>query len=404
MSKQVKAKFERLKPHCNIGTIGHVDHGKTTLTAAITKTLQGIGNTAFRAYNEIDSNVEERNRGITINASHVEYETEKRHYSHIDCPGHQQYVKNMLTGAVQMEGAILVVALNDGPQVQTREHVILAKEVQIPYIVVYLNKIDTIYDKDMIEIVEFEVRDLLESYGFPEDLPVVKGTARAALSEDKNNYSEYGMGSVIQLMNIVDEYIQIPVRLNDHPFLLSIEQSYVVRGRGTVITGKVEKGTIKVNDPLELVGKDIKATLCMGLEMFHKSLDSAEVGDNVGVLIKNIKKDEAKRGFVLAAPNTIKVFRSFLAKVYILTEAEGGRKKPFITNFKPQFFFRTANITGKIILPDEVAAVLPGDSLTFRVDLLELAPLNLNLKFVMRESHCTIGAGVITELISEVLV
>lgn len=404
MSKQVKAKYERSKPHCNIGTIGHVDHGKTTLTAAITKSLQGIGNTMYRGYNDIDSNVEERNRGITINASHIEYETENRHYSHIDCPGHQQYIKNMLTGAVQMEGAILVVSVNDGPQVQTREHIILAKEVQIPYIVVYINKLDSVVDRDMIEVVEMEVRELLESYGFPFDVPVIKGSARKALNEERSNYTELGLGSVIELMKTVDEYIQIPTRLNDHPFLLSVEQSYVVRGRGTVITGKVEKGTIKVNDPIELVGKDIKPTICMGLEMFHKSLDFAEVGDNVGVLIKNIKKDDAKRGFVLAAPNTIKTFRSFLAKVYILTEKEGGRSKPFLTNFKPQFFFRTANITGKIVLPEEVSAVFPGDSLTIRVDLLDLAPLNLHLNFVMRESHCTIGAGVVIELINEVLV
>jgi elongation factor Tu len=401
MTKKVKVKFERSKPHCNIGTIGHVDHGKTTLTAAITKCLQGIGGTVFRGYSDIDSNVEERNRGITINASHIEYETEKRHYSHIDCPGHQQYVKNMLTGAVQMEGAILVVSVNDGPQVQTREHIILAKEVGIPYMVVYINKLDSLVEPDMKDLVEVEVRELLESYGFPTDLPVVKGSARRALAEERNDPSELGLLSVKKLMDTVDSYIPQPKRLNNDPFLLSIEQSYVVRGRGTVVTGKVEQGTVKIEDALELVGKDIKSTVCLGLEMFHKSLDYAEVGDNVGVLVKAIKKDEAKRGYVLAFPGYIKVFKSFLAKVYILTQKEGGRKNSFVTNFKPQFFFRTANLTGTIILPEGVSVVMPGDSLTFRVDLLDLAPINIGLRFVMRESHSTIGAGVITELIKE---
>lgn len=403
MSKKVKIKFDRSKPHCNIGTIGHVDHGKTTLTAAITKCLQGIGNTSFRSYTDIDSNVEERNRGITINASHIEYETSNRHYSHIDCPGHQQYVKNMLTGAVQMEGAILVVSVTDGPQVQTREHIILAKEVGIPYIVLYLNKLDSLVDYDMKDLVEIEVRELLESYGFPTDLPVSKGSARLALSETREDASELGMLSVIELMEHVDSYIKQPERRLNDPFLLSIEQSYVVRGRGTVVTGKVEQGTVRVEDPLELVGKDVKSTVCMGLEMFHKSLDMAEVGDNVGVLVKGIKKDDAKRGFVLSFPGLIKVYKSFNAKVYILTHQEGGRKNSFVNNFKPQFFFRTANLTGTIILPEDVSVVMPGDSLTFRVNLLDFAPLNIGLRFVMRESHSTIGAGVITELFSESL-
>lgn len=399
LSKKVKAKYERLKPHCNIGTIGHVDHGKTTLTAAITKLLQGIGNTVFKDYADIDSNIEERSRGITINASHIEYETEKRHYSHIDCPGHQQYVKNMLTGAVQMEGAILVVSVNDGPQVQTREHIILAKEVGIPYIVVYINKLDSLVEYEMKELVEIEVRELLESYGFPKDLPVVKGSARKALSEDRDNGSELGMLSVKLLMDTVDTYIQQPQRLTNAPFLLSIEQSYVVKGRGTVVTGKVEQGIVKIDDALELVGKDVKSTICMGLEMFRKSMDVAEVGDNIGVLVKNIKKDDARRGFILAAPGYIKPFKSFNAKVYVLSAEEGGRKKPFVSNFKPQFFFRTANVTGTIILPSDVSVVMPGDSLTFRVDMLDLIPLNVGLRFVIRESHSTIGAGVITELL-----
>jgi elongation factor Tu len=398
LSKKIKIRYERLKPHCNIGTIGHVDHGKTTLTAAITRFLQGIGGTVFKAYSDIDNNVEERNRGITINASHIEYETEKRHYSHIDCPGHQQYVKNMLTGAVQMEGAILVVSVNDGPQVQTREHIILAKEVGIPYIIVYINKLDSLVEADMKELVEIEVRELLESYGFSRDLPVVKGSARRALNEDRNEPSELGLLSIKKLMEVVDTYIKQPERLLNVPFLLSIEQSYVVKGRGTVVTGKVEQGVVKLEDSLELVGRDVKSTFCLGLEMFRKSMDIAEVGDNIGVLIKGIKKDEAKRGFVLAAPGYIKVFKSFKAKVYILTSAEGGRKKSFVSNFKPQFFFRTANVTGTIILPEDISVVMPGDSLNFRVDLLDFLPLNIGLRFVMRESHSTIGAGVITEL------
>lgn len=399
-TKKIKVKFERSKPHCNIGTIGHVDHGKTTLTAAITKCLQGIGGTVFKGYSDIDNNVEERTRGITINASHIEYETEKRHYSHIDCPGHQQYIKNMLTGAVQMEGAILVVSVNDGPQVQTREHIILAKEVGIPYIVVYINKLDSLIEPDMKDLVEVEVRELLESYGFPTDLPVIKGSARRALAEERTDATVLGMLSVKKLMDTVDSYIKQPKRLPSDPFLLCIEQSYVVRGRGTVVTGKVEQGVVKLEDNLELVGRDVKSTVCLGLEMFRKSLDYAEVGDNIGVLIKGVKKDDAKRGYVLAVPGYIKVYKTFFAKVYILTHKEGGRKNAFVTNFKPQFFFRTANITGTIILPEDISVVMPGDSLTLKVDILEFCPLNVGLRFVMRESHCTIGAGVITELIA----
>ncbi len=393
------SKFERSKPHCNVGTLGHVDHGKTTLSSAILHSLKGVGGTVFRAITEIDNTVEERNRGITINATHIEYETKKRHYSHIDCPGHQQYIKNMLTGAVNMDGAVLVVSVNDGPQVQTREHVILAKEVGIPYMIVFINKLDSLIEKDMKELVEIEVRELLESYGFPADLPVIKGSARRALLETEDSATEIGLTSINNLVEAIDNYIQQPKRLVDVPFLLSVEQSYVVKGRGTVVTGKIEQGLIKLEDSLELVGKDIKSTICMGLEMFHKSMDVAEFGDNVGVLLKGIKKDEARRGFVLAAPQFIKPFKSFLAKVYILSGEEGGRKKPFVSNFKPQFFFRTANVTGTIVLLGEVSVVMPGDSLTFRVDLLDLLPLNIGLRFVMRESHSTIGAGVITELL-----
>lgn len=392
-----KKVFERNKPHCNIGTIGHVDHGKTTLTAAITKYLAGIGNTLFRSYSQIDNHVEEQVRGITINVAHVEYETEKRHYSHIDCPGHQQYVKNMLTGAVQMEGAILVVAINDGPQVQTREHIILAKEVGIPYMIVYINKLDSLYDRSMKDLVELEIRELVESYGFDGDLPVIKGSARTALEEEKE--STMGTGSIKELMLQVDSYIKQPERLIEAPVLLPVENVYVIKGRGTVVTGKVEQGRLKVGDALDFVGRHVSSTLCMGLEMFRKTLDFAEVGDSVGVLLKNIKKDDTKRGNVLCAVGTIKPYSAFEAKVYILSAKEGGRKHPFYSNYKPQFFFRTSNVTGSITLPEEVSVVMPGDSLIFIVHLVALGPLNLGLRFVMREGNLTIGAGVITKLL-----
>jgi elongation factor Tu len=396
--KSTIVKFIKSKPHCNIGTIGHVDHGKTTLTAAITKCLQGIGNTQFHSYSDIDNHVEERNRGITINAAHIEYETEKRHYSHIDCPGHQQYVKNMLTGAVQMEGAILVVAVNDGPQVQTREHIILAKEVGIPYMVIYINKLDLMMEGDMKDLVELEIRELLESYGFPQDLPCVKGSARRALEE--NYESEVGTGSVLNLMNIVDSYIKQPERKKDAPFLMSIEGIFMATGRGTVLTGKIETGLIKINDNLEVVGGRANiSTFCMGLEMFRKSLDMAEVGDNVGVLVKAVKRDDVKRGYVLAALNIIKAYSQFKAKIYVLTKQEGGRHKPFISNYTPQFFFRTANMTGSLILPDDISAVMPGDSLVVTVKLVDKVALNLGLRFVMREGNITIGAGIILEFI-----
>jgi len=388
-------KFLRTKPHCNIGTIGHVDHGKTTLTAAITRYLASIGPTIFKAYHDIDNHVEERNRGITINAAHIEYETDNRHYSHIDCPGHQQYIKNMLTGAVQMEGAILVVAVNDGPQVQTREHIILSKEVGIPYIIVYINKLDAMLEGDMKDLVELEVRELLESYNYPEDLPVVKGSARMALLETEP--SDYGINSVKLLMETVDTYIKQPMRLIDAPFLMAVEGIFVVTGRGTVLTGKVETGIIKINDSLELVGgRSILSTICMGLEMFRKSLDSAEVGDNIGVLIRGIKRDEAKRGYILATPLTVKAFSFFEAKVYILTKKEGGRHKSFVSNYKPQFFFRTANVTGTITLPKDISVVMPGDSLVLDIELVDKVPLTLGLRFVMREGNLTIGAGVVT--------
>lgn len=381
-----------------IGTIGHVDHGKTTLTAAITKCLQGIGNTRFHAYNDIDNHVEERNRGITINAAHVEYETKERHYSHIDCPGHQQYVKNMLTGAVQMEGAILVVAVNDGPQVQTREHIILAKEVGIPYIIIYINKLDLAMEGDMKDLVELEVRELLESYKFDPNLPCIKGSARKALEE--NNPSELGTGSVQLLMDTVDSYIKQPERKKDTPFLMSIEGIFMATGRGTVLTGKIETGAVKIGDALEVVGgRDNVGTFCMGIEMFRKTLETAEAGDNVGILVKAVKRDEVKRGYVLAATNLIKAYNSFKAKIYALTHKEGGRHKPFVSNYTPQFFFRTANMTGSIILPEDISVVMPGDSLQVNVKLVDKVPLNIGLRFVMREGNITIGAGIILEFI-----
>lgn len=397
MAKKIQQVFIKSKPHCNIGTIGHVDHGKTTLTAAITKCLQGIGNTSFHSYGDIDNHIEERTRGITINAAHIEYETNARHYSHIDCPGHQQYVKNMLTGAVQMEGAILVVAVNDGPQVQTREHIILAKEVGIPFIIIYINKLDLMMEGDMKDLVELEVRELLESYGFPTDLPCIKGSARKALEEQSE--TELGTGSVRILMQTVDSYIKQPERKSKEPFLMSIEGIFMATGRGTVLTGKIETGTVKIGDALEVVGgRDNINTSCMGLEMFRKSLEIAESGDNVGILVKAVKRDDVKRGYILAALNLIKAYSNFKAKIYALTQKEGGRSKPFVSNYTPQFFFRTANMTGSIILPEDVSAVMPGDSLQVSVKLVGRVPLNKGLHFVMREGNITIGAGIILEL------
>lgn len=401
-----KAKFERTKPHCNIGTIGHVDHGKTTLTAAITRCLQGIGTTTFRGYSDIDSHLEERKRGITINAAHVEYETEKRHYSHIDCPGHQQYVKNMLTGAVQMDGAILVIAVNDGPQIQTREHIILAREVGIAYIVVYINKLDFMADISMKDLVELEARELLESYGFPSDLPVIKGSARLALEED--SFSTLGTGSVQELMATVDSYIPQPDgKLLDLPFLLPVEHIHAVKGRGTVVTGKVERGRVQVEEMLDLVGPDIKPTQCMALEMFRRSLDFAQCGDSVGVLLKGIKKKENKkeaedvrRGYVLCKTASVKPYSRFKAKVYVLSAREGGRKSPFVSNYKPQFFFRTSNVTGSITLAAETPTAMPGEDANILVELFEKSPLTEGLRFVMREGNLTVGAGVITELVA----
>jgi len=395
MTKQ-KEKFVREKPHCNIGTIGHVDHGKTTLTAAITKVLASKGtNTRLMKYSDIDKHVEEKRRGITISAAHVEYQTDARHYTHIDCPGHQNYIKNMITGATQMEGVILVVALTEGPQEQTREHVILAKEVGIPYMVVYGNKLDAILEQDMKLFVEMETRELVSSYSYPEDLPFVMGSARKALEEELGSESEIGTGSIENLMKIVDEYIKQPVRPDNAPLLMSIEEVYSISGRGTVVTGKIEQGKLEVGGEVEIVGAKVFKTLCTGLEMYNKYLDVA-----VSV-VRAVGKKDVKRGYVLAQPGSIIPVKRFKAKAYFLTAKEGGRKKPFYSNYMPQFFFRTANITGSLVLDESVQVAMPGDTLTFEVKLLEPAAVTPGLRFAMREGTVTLGAGIILELISE---
>jgi len=396
MSKKVeKEKFVRGKPHFNIGTIGHVDHGKTTLTSAITKALSGIGKTKFKEYYDIDFHPEERARGITINATHVEYETEKRHYSHIDCPGHQDYIKNMITGANQMDGVILVVSATDGVQVQTREHIILAKEIGIPYIVVFLNKIDALKDRGMAEIVEYELRELLESYGYPLDLPVIRGSAKKAMEGDESQ-----LKIIRELMKTVDEYMKDPNRALNEPFLMPVETVLVAQGRGTVVTGRVERGKIKINDEIELVGKrQTFKTICMGLEMFKKLLDYAEVGDNVGILVKGVPNKEVYRGFVVAAPGTMKVYTEFKAKIYVLSEKEGGRSRPFKSGYKPQLFFRVQNVTGTIILDNEEMLAMPGENIIVKIKLIEKTVINVGLRFILREGRLTIGAGIVTEIL-----
>lgn len=398
MKKKVKEKFERKKPHCNIGTIGHVDHGKTTLTAAITKVLSRRTKTISIAYDEIDKDVQERARGITINASHIEYETEKRHYTHIDCPGHQDYIKNMIIGATQMEGVILVVALTDGPQEQTREHIILAKEIGIEYLIVYGNKVDALLEPEMQFVVEMETREMLELYGYKDvHLPMVCGSAQQALYEREE--SEIGSLSILNLMNNVDNYIVQPKRLVNEPFLMAVEDVLSITGRGTVLTGKIERGRIKVNDDVELIGVKKYSTTCIGLEIFHKILEMAEAGENVGVLVRGISRHDIKRGFVIAHPKTVEARDKFEGRAYILTREEGGRHKPFFNKFKPQFFFRTSNITGSIELSEEQSIVMPGDTIEFKVFLVEKVVLNVQLRFAIREGTLTIGAGYITKIL-----
>lgn len=396
LSKQ-KEKFIREKPHCNIGTIGHVDHGKTTLTAAITKVLAKKGtDTLVMQYSDIDKHVEERQRGITISAAHIEYQTNSRHYTHIDCPGHQDYIKNMIIGAAQMDGVILVVALSEGPQDQTREHVILAKEVGIPSMVVFGNKLDMLPELELVEFVELEVRELLSMYNFPDDVPFIAGSARKALEEEIE--TDLGSNSILKLMSIVDTYIKQPDRALDEPFLMPIEEIFSIPGRGTVVTGKVERGKINVGVEVEILGSKNFRTVCTGLEMYNKSLDMALAGENVGALLRGVKKDDVRRGFVLAHPGSIKVGKRFKAKAYFLRADEGGRVKSFGSNYKPQFFFRTSNITGSVIVADG-GVIMPGDTATFEVQLIETAAINVGLRFAMREGKITLGAGIIIEML-----
>ncbi|NUK31906.1 elongation factor Tu [Parageobacillus sp. VR-IP] len=392
-----KAKFERTKPHVNIGTIGHVDHGKTTLTAAITTVLAKQGKAEAKAYDQIDAAPEERERGITISTAHVEYETEKRHYAHVDCPGHADYVKNMITGAAQMDGAILVVSAADGPMPQTREHILLSRQVGVPYIVVFLNKCDMVDDEELLELVEMEVRDLLSEYDFPGDeVPVIKGSALKALEGDPQ-WEE----KIVELMNAVDEYIPTPQREIDKPFMMPIEDVFSITGRGTVATGRVERGTLKVGDAVEIVGlsDEPKSTTVTGVEMFRKLLDQAEAGDNIGALLRGISRDEVERGQVLAKPGSITPHTKFKAQVYVLTKEEGGRHTPFFSNYRPQFYFRTTDVTGIITLPEGVEMVMPGDNVEMTVELIAPIAIEEGTKFSIREGGRTVGAGSVSEII-----
>jgi elongation factor Tu len=393
-----KAKFERTKPHCNIGTIGHVDHGKTTLTAAITRVLAEEGGAEFTAFDEIDKAPEERERGITISTAHVEYETKNRHYAHVDCPGHADYVKNMITGAAQMDGAILVVSAADGPMPQTREHILLARQVGVPAIVVYMNKVDQVDDPELLELVELEVRELLSSYDFPgDDIPVVMGSALAAL-EDGDETT--GKGSVAELMAAVDDYIPQPARAKDKPFLMPIEDVFSISGRGTVVTGRVERGVVKVGEDIEIVGvKETTKTVCTGVEMFRKLLDQGEAGDNIGVLLRGTKREDVERGQVLAAPGSITPHTKFEAEAYILNKDEGGRHTPFFTNYRPQFYFRTTDVTGQVALPDGTEMVMPGDNVSMSVELICPIAMDEGLRFAIREGGRTVGAGVVAKII-----
>ncbi|PPR48672.1 MAG: Elongation factor Tu [Alphaproteobacteria bacterium MarineAlpha5_Bin5] len=393
-----KAKFERTKPHCNIGTIGHVDHGKTTLTAAITKVLSESGGAEFTAFDQIDKAPEERERGITIATAHVEYETEKRHYAHVDCPGHADYVKNMITGAAQMDGAILVVNAADGPMPQTREHILLARQVGVPALVVFMNKIDQVDDKELVDLVEMELRELLTSYEFPGDTtPIIKGSALAAL-EGKDD--EKGKNSILELMKAVDEHIPQPDRPKDKPFLMPVEDVFSISGRGTVVTGRIEQGIIKVGEEIEISGiRDTQKTTCTGVEMFRKLLDSGEAGDNVGVLLRGTKREEVERGQVLAKPGSIKPHTKFKVEAYVLKKEEGGRHTPFFSNYRPQFYFRTTDVTGTIKLPEGTEMVMPGDNITMEVTLLSPIAMDQGLKFAIREGGRTVGAGVVAEII-----
>ena len=393
-----KAKFERTKPHCNIGTIGHVDHGKTSLTAAITKVLAKAGGATFTAYDEIDKAPEERERGITISTAHVEYETANRHYAHVDCPGHADYVKNMITGAAQMDGAILVVSAADGPMPQTREHILLARQVGVPALVVFMNKVDMVDDPELLDLVELEVRELLKSYQFPgDDIPVIRGSALMAL-EDKS--AEQGEQAVLKLMAEVDRYIPQPTRDKDKPFLMPIEDVFSISGRGTVVTGRVERGVIKVGEEIEIVGlKATAKTVVTGVEMFRKLLDQGEAGDNIGALLRGVGREDVERGQVLAKPGSITPHTNFEAEAYILTKEEGGRHTPFFTNYRPQFYFRTTDVTGVVTLPAGTEMVMPGDNARMTVELIQPIAMDEGLRFAIREGGRTVGAGVVTKIV-----
>ncbi len=392
-----KAKFERNKPHCNIGTIGHVDHGKTSLTAAITKVLAKTGGATFTAYDQIDKAPEERARGITISTAHVEYETDNRHYAHVDCPGHADYVKNMITGAAQMDGAILVVSAADGPMPQTREHILLARQVGVPALVVFMNKVDLVDDPELLELVEMEVRELLSSYQFPgDDIPIIKGSAVMALN-DKN--PEQGEQAVLELMKAVDAYIPQPERAMDRPFLMPVEDVFSISGRGTVVTGRVERGVVNVGDEVEIVGlKNTVKTIVTGVEMFRKLLDRGQAGDNIGALLRGTKREDVERGQVLAKPGSITPHTQFKAEAYILTKEEGGRHTPFFTNYRPQFYFRTTDVTGVVKLPEGTEMVMPGDNVSMDVELIAPIAMDDGLRFAIREGGRTVGAGVVASI------
>ena len=396
-----KAKFERTKPHVNVGTIGHVDHGKTTLTAAITQVLAFKNMASFVSYDNIDKAPEERERGITIATAHVEYQTEKRHYAHVDCPGHADYVKNMITGAAQMDGAILVVSAADGPMPQTREHILLARQVGVPYIVVYMNKVDMVDDPELLELVELEVRELLSKYQFPGDkTPIIKGSALKALQSESKDPAAPEYKSILELMDAIDSYIPEPKRDIDKPYLMPIEDVFSIAGRGTVVTGRIERGIVKVGDEIEIVGiKPTQKTVVTGVEMFRKLLDQGQAGDNVGVLLRGVKKEEAERGMVLAKPGSITPHTKFKAEAYVLTKEEGGRHTPFFKGYRPQFYFRTTDVTGVVTLAEGVEMVMPGDNMSCTVELITPIAMDKELRFAIREGGRTVGAGVITEVI-----
>jgi elongation factor Tu len=397
-----KEKFVRDKPHLNVGTMGHIDHGKTTLTAAITKYCAFFGNAEFRAFDTIDNAPEEKERGITINIAHVEYETENRHYAHVDMPGHRDYIKNMITGAAQVDGAILVVAAGDGAMPQTKEHVLLAKQVEVPSIVVYLNKVDQMDDPELLELVELELRELLNGYGFPGDeMPIVKGSALQALESTSTDPNAPEYASIKELLRVIDEYIPEPIREVDKPFMMHVEDVFSIKGRGTVVTGRIDRGVIHTGDPVEIVGlrKEIVSTVCTGVEMFHKILDEGQAGDNVGLLLRGIDREDVERGMVIAKPKSITPHTKFMSEVYVLRKDEGGRHKPFFPGYRPQFYFKTMDVTGTITLPEGVEMVMPGDSVNLEVELIVPVAMEQGSNFAVREGGLTVGAGVITKIV-----